>query len=441
MTKILMNHRLLGLVFIGMLVLALWLVTAIFTQKFTAFDKVDLKSNTIGLQLPAKADVKVRGVIVGQVLEVQSVGGGARLQLGIKPDKIGSIPQNVTAALVPKTLFGEKYVELDIPSKPSSSSLRNGDTIDQTKMPIEVEKVLNDLYPLLRAVQPAELNYTLNALADALEGRGDKLGEGLVTLDSYLERMNPQLPDLIKDLKLLATVTDTYADVFPQLAATLRNTTKTGNTLVSKEAKLNAFLKDTASFADTTKAFLDDNGNNIIRLGQLSEPILALLRRYAPTTPCLLEGIVNQAPRLGSTFRGFIFHINLRTLPSQPRGYTAADRPVYGATNGPNCAGLPNPPIPYYPRGGLFPNVDDGANGIGKGDNQRAATGFARRAAAPRTASSPARLSVGPSGTSDQKALMNSLISPSLGIPVDRMSDVSSLLFTPAVAGTEVSVG
>ena len=97
--------------------------------------------------------------------------------------------------------------------------------------------MLNDLYPLLRTVQPAELNYTLNALADALEGRGDKIGESLETLDSYLKRLNPQIPALIDDLRLLAKVTDTYADVVPAIAETLRNTVKTGNTLVSKEAE------------------------------------------------------------------------------------------------------------------------------------------------------------------------------------------------------------
>jgi ABC-type transporter Mla subunit MlaD len=38
----------------------------------------------------------------------------------------------------------------------------------------EVEEVLSDLYPLLRTVQPAEINSTLNALATALEGRGER---------------------------------------------------------------------------------------------------------------------------------------------------------------------------------------------------------------------------------------------------------------------------
>ena len=34
--------------------------------------------------------------------------------------------------------------------------------------------MLSDLYPLLRTVQPAAMNYTLTALADALEGRGER---------------------------------------------------------------------------------------------------------------------------------------------------------------------------------------------------------------------------------------------------------------------------
>jgi phospholipid/cholesterol/gamma-HCH transport system substrate-binding protein len=288
-------------------------------------------------------------------------------------------------------------------------------------------------------VQPAELNYTLNALATALEGRGDKIGESLVTLDGYLKNMNPQIPALIDDVKLLATVTDTYADVVPALAATLRNTVKTGHTLVSKEQKLRSFLIDVASFSDTAKAFLDANGDNIIRLGQLSEPILGLLERYSPEFPCLLEGIVKQAPQLAQTFRGFIFHINLKVLPAQPRGYKSSDRQVYGADNGPDCAGLPTPPIPYYPSRTL-PDLNDGVNdaSLGKNANQRVAPGFANSAAASRIATTPLATSV--SGTPAEKALINSLTAPLLGVPADQMSDVGSLLFAPAMAGTEVSV-
>src|SRR5689334_21117058 len=249
-----LRHRLLGVVFIGLILLGIWLVYAVFTQAFTSYDKVKLETDTVGLQLPDRADVKVRGVLVGEVLDMipKAPGKGAELVLGIDPGKIGQIPADVTASILPKTLFGQKYVALDIPAHATSSPLHPGAVISQTKLPIEVEKVLSDLYPLLRTVQPAELNYTLNAVADALEGRGEKLGQSLTTLDGYLRRLNPQIPALLQDIRLLSSVSGTYADVVPQIAETLRNTVKTGNTLLTEQQKLHSFLRDVSSFSDTT---------------------------------------------------------------------------------------------------------------------------------------------------------------------------------------------
>jgi phospholipid/cholesterol/gamma-HCH transport system substrate-binding protein len=423
MHKILLNTKLLGVAFIGLLVLGVWVVNGVFTQKFISFDKVSLDTDTIGLQLPARADVKIRGVIIGEVTKAKSGPDGAVLTLGIDPGKIKDVPANVTASILPKTLFGEKYVELVIPPAASSKALKAGDTITQTQLPIEVEKVLSDIYPLLRAVQPAELNYTLNAMADALDGRGEAIGENIDTLNSYLQRLNPQVPAFMEDLRLLNKVAGTYADVAPQIAETLRNTVKTGNTLLTRQQKLNAFLKDVTSFSGTAKSFLDANGNNIVRLGQLSQPQLQLLNRYSPEFPCLLDGLVTQAPELASTFRGFIFHIDLITLPRQPRGYGVKDKPVNGADNGPNCAGLPHPPVPF--KGS--PNIDDGVNNLGRGDAQRVA---------PQVDAASTNAAAGPY----EKALLTSLTAPLMGVPADQVSDLTTLLFGPLVAGTEVSV-
>ncbi|MCX6398118.1 MAG: MCE family protein [Propionibacteriales bacterium] len=362
-------NRFLGVVLILILASGVWLVNAIFNQKFLSFDEVKLNTDTIGLQLPSLADVKIRGVIIGQVMEAESGPDGAVLTLGIKPDKIKQVPSNVTASILPKTLFGEKYVELVIPQDPSSTSLKANDRITQTALPVEVERVLNDLFPLLDSIQPAELNGTLNAIATALEGRGEDIGKNIETLDSYLKRFNPQVPALIEDLKLLGKVADTYGDVTPAIAATLRNTVKTGNTLVEQQSTLNAFLKDTTAFSATAKTFLDANGDNIVRLGKISAPQTRLLNRYSPEFPCLLRGLVDQAPLLASTFRGFVFHIDLITIPQQPRGYGPADHQVYGADNGPACLGLPNPKVPFTG----IPAFNDGVEGLGRGDAQRVA--------------------------------------------------------------------
>ncbi len=87
------HHRILGIAFIGLLALSVWLVSAAFTQKFTDFDAVTLTTGSAGMQLPMRADVKVRGVIVGQVNKAESEGEGATLTLGIKPEEIDSIPR------------------------------------------------------------------------------------------------------------------------------------------------------------------------------------------------------------------------------------------------------------------------------------------------------------------------------------------------------------
>ena len=123
--------------------------------------------------MPDHADVKIRGVIVGEVLGFTATDQGAKVRLGIFPGQMHTIPTNVTGAIVPKTLFGEKYVSLVVPGDPASTPLKPGATITRTRVPVEVQQVLADLYPLLRTVQPADINLTLNAISTALEGRGD----------------------------------------------------------------------------------------------------------------------------------------------------------------------------------------------------------------------------------------------------------------------------
>ena len=347
------NTKLIGVLFIALICTGVWFTFAIFTKKFADYEEVSLETSSAGLQLPERADVKLRGVLVGEVLDMTAGGDGARLQLGLYPSEVDTIPANVTARIEPKTLFGEKYVALQIPDDgPADDPIQAGDTIKQTVVATEVEETLNDLYPLLRAVQPAEINKTLSALATALEGRGDKIGENLETLDSYLRRMNPQIPALVEDLRLLSKTSDLYAEVFPDIATTLRNQVTTGNTVKGREEKLNKLFDDVAGFSNTTRGFLAENGENIVRVNQLSAQQLRVFAKYSPEFPCLISGIVNAGKLQAEAFRGFTLHINLELLPNQPRQYGPQDKPRYGDKRGPYCGKLPAPqlqPVQHRP--------------------------------------------------------------------------------------------
>ena len=423
------SHKLLGVVFLVLLVAAVWFTNAIFTKKFADYDEVTLQSSKIGLQLPTRADVKIRGVIVGEVLSFDATEEGAELTLGIYPDEMDTIPANVTGSIVPKTLFGEKYVSLEIPESGPEGQLQVDAVISRTDVSIEVEKVLSDLYPLLRAVQPAELNMTLNAMATALEGRGERLGENLEIVDNYLKRVNPQIPDIVEDLRLTAQVSDLYADVLPEIASTLRNTITTTQTLESRDAKVHALYTDVAGFADTSRDFLNENGDNLIRLGEVSAAQLRVFAKYAPEYPCLTGGIVNAGKLQAEAFRGFTLHIVLEQLPVQPRGYGPADQPRFGETRGPNCLNLPSPPWSQANPVRHQPDMDDGVDEpTGKGTS-RVAPGFGYSASG-----------FGLAGSGAETGMLNSLLGPSLGVSAQDVPDLSALLVAPMARGAEVSL-
>ena len=427
------QHKVFGVLFLALVVLAVYMTYATFTKKFTAYDKVSVQTSKIGLQLPSRADVKIRGVLVGEVLAMDTASDGAELTLGLYPSQIDTIPENVTASIVPKTLFGEKYVSLIIPDEPSTTPIKAGDTIQRTVIATEVEKVLSDLYPLLRTVEPAQLNMTLNALATALEGRGDQIGDNLETVDSYLKRLNPQIPALVEDLRLTAKVSDTYADVLPQIGDILHNTVITTGTLETREAKLNALLNDVSQFSGTARSFLADNGDNMIRLGEVSRAQLRVLARYSTEFPCLLGGIVNAGKLQAEAFRGFTLHIVLETLPNQPRPYTAADQPRLGEDRGPTCLHLPDPPWSQSNPVRRQPDFNDGVDSpLGKG-TQRAAASYAPSA----------QLSGfgGYAGSPEESDLLSTMLAPSLGTTPDQVPDLGGLLLGPMVRGATVSYG
>lgn len=415
--------RLTGIVFLIVLALMLSLTVAVYRQVFTPAVRITLEADTVGNQMEPSADVKLRGLIVGQVRDVRADGDKATLDIALKPEHTELIPADVNARLLPKTLFGEKFVDLVIPdgsgpdgSGPGGSggrSIQAGDVItqDRTKVGIELQRLMNDLLPLLRTVQPAKLNATLSAFSVALEGRGEAIGSNLTRLERYLRRLNPHMPALHRDVSRLADVTQIYGDAAPDLLRVLRNSITTSRTLVEKKEALKSALTGSTTFANTAEGFLDDNADRLITLNRVSRPTLALLNRYSPEYPCLLDGLVKSEPLAEQMYRGGQMHITLEfALPRPP--YNPGEEPRYAERSGPDCRGLPNPHKPAPPL-----KLKDGTSPSGSGG-------------------------VGPalSGTPAEQRVVNSLVAPVMGVPADEVPPVATLLFGPMARGTAVSV-
>ncbi|MGH3327631.1 MAG: MCE family protein, partial [Streptomycetales bacterium] len=354
--------RLYGLVFLTVIALLLALTVAIYQKAFEPVVHVALKLDKAGTQLFHGSDVKMRGIDVGRVEAIRTTGEGATVEMALIPEKADLVPANVRARLLPKTLFGERYVSLMAPDAAAAGALQDGDVIglDRSKAAIELQKVFDDLLPLLRTVQPAKLNATLSALATALSGRGDQLGENLVRTGAYLEKFNPHLETLKSDISGLADWADTYHQAAPDLLQMLRNLTVTHQTVLDKKRDLAAFYEQTAGTAMTGRRFLAQNEERIITLANVSEPTLTLLSQYSPEYPCLLGGLASFEPRLEGTFAGGELHISLEVVRAR-EAYQPGEEPQYLAGGGPDCQGLPNAAVPA-PDVPVADGSDQGAN-------------------------------------------------------------------------------
>ena len=340
-----------GVAMMTVVALLIGLSIAIYNKAFSNPTMVTIKAENAGLQLAKFGDVRRHGALVGHVREITNDGKQAVIKVALVPASAKNIPSNVDIEILPTTLFGQKYISIVDPDKPSGKALSNGDVIPASRVHtnVELQKILADLFPLLRSIRPADLSSTLYALATALRGRGNELGETMEKLDSYLTTMNVHLPTLQKDLVLLARVSRSYALAAPDLVRMLRNATTTARTLTAKESQLETFIVDVTGLGRTGTRVLTRNETNIVRSAALARPLLGLLDRYSPEFPCLLKGAARYAGRLNEIFSGGRVRQSMTLAATQRRPYDRRDLPVYGETRGPQCWGLPYPAVPLQP--------------------------------------------------------------------------------------------
>jgi len=428
-----LKRRLLGIGFLLTVATLLAVSVLTYLKAFTPVVRVTLKADTAGSQLLRGADVKMRGMIVGDVRKISTDGRTANIDLALSKDDVGLIPANVEARLLPKTLFGEKFVDLVIPGRPAARPIREGAVIsqDRSSTAIELERVLDDVIPLLRAIDPAKLSATLNALATAVEGRGEQLGENLVKLNDYLVKLNKQLPTIQADIKQLATVTGIYADAAPDLLAVLRNLSVTNSTVSEQRTQLGAFTTSTTRLADTTRGFLTEHEGRLIQLADVSRPTLELLAKYSPEFPCLLRGLTDFQPLIeeafGTNFAGL--HITLEIVRDNGKFEKGRDEPAYGSKAGPGCRGLPGPPTPY-------PGVTF-ADGYDYSE-RRSSLPLPRGLTANLLDGAPADM--GFAGTEQEQSVVRPLLAPVMRRPASEVPDIATLLFGPMARGTTVEV-
>jgi phospholipid/cholesterol/gamma-HCH transport system substrate-binding protein len=432
-----LRHQLYGLVFLVIVGVLVAVAVGFYRKSFTTVVPVTLETGHVGNQLPVHADVKLRGLIVGEVRGIHPSGDHAKLDLALDPDLAGRIPSNVSARLLPKTLFGERYVALQVPASPARP-IAAGDVItqDRTSSAIELEKVLDDLMPVLQAVRPDKLAAALGAMSTALDGRGEQFGDTLVALNSYLDQLTPSLPELRADIEALATVADTYADAAPDLFQALSDLTTTTETLVEQRIGLSSLITTLTAASTDLANFLSANQHNLINLTADARSTLAVLAKYAPEYPCLFQQLVDGIPAADAAFGKGTAHpdvsrVTIEITASRGKYQPGVDTPRFDDKRGPRCYPVAKPPakFPQYPAEGPLKDGSSKPPPPRSDRPQDFQPTVPQAVAPPQVANSP-----------EERDLISVLLAPSLGVMPQDVPRWSSLLVGPLFRGAEVAV-
>ncbi|WP_396930961.1 MCE family protein [Mycolicibacterium sp.] len=304
---------------------------------------VTVLSPRAGLVMNAGAKVKMRAVQVGTVSAIeQRPNGQAVLHLSIDPTELPLIPANVGVDIASPTVFGAKLVELTPPEHPSAQPLRAGQVIDATNVTVEINTVFQQLTSVLSKVQPEKLNDILGALATAMNGRGERLGQMFSDFDALLAQLEPSLDTMRHDIVAANVAAGGYADAAPDLIRTADNATRISATIVDRQDELNALLLSVIGLADVGSEVVDGNGQALTDVLRLLVPTTDLTNRYHEALNCALAGLIPIALAPPQPDPGAVVSVSF-TLGLERYRYPA-NLPKVAATGGPHCAdqGLPH---------------------------------------------------------------------------------------------------
>jgi phospholipid/cholesterol/gamma-HCH transport system substrate-binding protein len=432
------RRRLLGIGFIVVIAALVSLSIALYNKAFTPVVRVSLTTDKLGNQLQPHGDVKVRGLIVGEIREITPTEQGSRLELALDPEKVELIPRNVSARFIPKTLFGDRYVALQIPDDADPVSLTEGDRIEQDRSApaVELSQALDHLLPVLQAVQPEKLSTTLTAISTALDGRGEQLGQTLVDLGRLVEDINPHVPQLTHDLRKLVEVSDTYTEAIPDFVDALSDLTVTSRTIAEQKASLQKLFAEVTNTSANLESFLRANSENLIRLADSSRDTLELLARYSPSYPCFLKQMASLVesgkPVFGAGTNQPGLHATIEVVVNKGPYEPGVDDPEFNEHRGPRCydPAQMGDPFPDQPPDG--PLQDGTSHGPA---NRSVQDGLLPPGnTAPSSATAPSALPNSPA----ERDFIAQLIAPGIGVQPQQVPGWASLLVGPLYRGAEV---
>ncbi|BBY81007.1 MCE family protein [Mycolicibacterium pulveris] len=309
-------YKLAGLVLTLLTIIALVLVYMQFRGDFMPRTQLTLISTRAGLSMDPGAKVTYNGVEIGRVAAVDGVTVGdepkAKIVVDVDPKYLDLIPRNVDASIDATTVFGNKYVNFTSPEDPDTARITSSDVIDVTSVTTEFNTLFETVVSISQQVDPIKLNQTLAATAEALDGLGDRFGQSIIHGNEILADINPKMPRIAEDNRLLADLGEVYADAAPDLFAGLENAVTTAQTLNEQQGNIDQALMAAIGFGNIGGDIFERGGPYLVRGAEDLIVPSEILDEYSPALYCMIRNYHDVEPKVAASLGGNGY--SLRTL-------------------------------------------------------------------------------------------------------------------------------
>ena len=204
--------------------------------------------------------VRVLGVTIGRVTDVENVEGSAEVTLRIDETDI-KLPEDVNATIVPVSLLGERYIQLFPAYTGGSEFTADLIDLDRTSVPAEQDELLRGLQDYFGALDPDKVAEFVTDAATILDANGEGLNrlieEGSSVIGTLSDKRD-SLAGLITQLNRLTVTLSTRQDA---LGRVINSYNTVGHTLTDNRIALEGTITGLNEAASELASLLLEHRN------------------------------------------------------------------------------------------------------------------------------------------------------------------------------------
>jgi phospholipid/cholesterol/gamma-HCH transport system substrate-binding protein len=273
-------------------------------------------------QLATEADVRISGVPVGKVKEIEPDKETGRSDVVIELDpRYVPLPSDARAILRQKTLLGETYVELT-PGTPEAAPVHEGDALAESQVSetVQLDEILRTFDPATRAA----FQTWMQEQARGIGGYGRDLNDALGNLGPFaddtarlVDILNRQEGAVTQLVRNTGVVFDALSERDGQLRSLIENANRVFEVTAARDEQLKEAFIALPTFERESQLTLD----RLAEFSRTTDPLITQLRPAARELSPTLRDLGALAPDLKVLFQ------ELGPLISASRaGFPAAER-------------------------------------------------------------------------------------------------------------------